>query len=54
MIQYRVMVKTGHMLKGGTIVDAPIINAPVPRGTQRRLVIQRCTKQRRGMRGGLG
>ena len=24
----RVMVKTGHMLKGGTVVDATIINAP--------------------------
>lgn len=24
----RVMVKTGHMMKGGTIVDATIINAP--------------------------
>ena len=24
----RVMVETGHMLKGGTIVDATIINAP--------------------------
>lgn len=24
----RVMVQTGHMMKGGTIVDAAIINAP--------------------------
>ena len=24
----RVMVQTGHMMKGGTIVDATIINAP--------------------------
>ena len=24
----RVMVATGHMMKGGTIVDATIINAP--------------------------
>ena len=22
------MVQTGHMMKGGTIVDAPLINAP--------------------------
>ena len=25
---HRVMVQTGHMMKGGTIVDATIINAP--------------------------
>ena len=28
----RVMVETGHMLKGGTIVDATIINAPSSTG----------------------
>ncbi len=31
----RVMVQTGHMMKGGTIVDATIINAPSIRAFQK-------------------
>ena len=47
----RVMVQTGHMMKGGTIVDATIINAPAPQITPRRPVTPKCTRQKRGMSG---
>ena len=50
----RVMVQTGHMMKGGTIVDATIINAPAPRRMHKKRVIQRCTRRKRAMNGALG
>ena len=43
-----VMVQTGHMMKGGTIVDATIINAPRIR---RKPEIRKCTKRKREMSG---
>ena len=47
----RVMVQTGHMMKGGTIVDATIINAPAPPRMHQRVVIPKCTRRRRGTNG---
>ena len=49
----RVMDQTGHMMKGGTIVDATIINAPVPPRMRKKPVIRKCTRRRREMNGGL-
>ena len=50
----RVMVQTGHMMKGGTIVDATIINAPSSTKMPRNPVIPKCTKPRKETNGGLG
>ena len=42
----RVMVQTGHMMKGGTIVDAIIINAPSSTKMQIKLGIGKCTRRK--------
>lgn len=43
----RVMVQTKHMMRGGTIVDATIINTPVPPKAPRNPVTLKCTKPRK-------
>ncbi len=40
----RVMVQSGHMMKGGTIVDATIINAPSSTKMRRRSVTLKCIR----------
>jgi len=50
----RVMVQTGHMMKGRTIVDATIINAPAPRKTRRRSATRKCIRRKRAISGNLG
>ena len=50
----RVMVQTGHMMKGGTIVDATIINAPSSTKNAEKSRDPECTKPRKGTNGGLG
>ena len=47
----RVMVETGHMLKGGTVVDATIINASRQERMPKSREIWRCIKPRRAMSG---
>lgn len=42
----RVMVQTGHMMKGGTIVDATIINAPSSTKTRRRSATRKCIRRK--------
>ena len=42
----RVMEQTGHMMKGGTIVDAIIINAPSSTKMQIKLGIGKCTRRK--------
>ena len=43
----RVMVQTGHMMKGGTIIDAPSFMHPVPPRMQRKSVTRKCTRRKR-------
>lgn len=50
----RVMVQTWHMMKGGTIVDATIINAPSSTKTRRRSATRKCTRRKRVMSGNSG
>ena len=51
----RVTVQTGHMMKGGTIVDVrPSSMPPAPRRMQIKPVIRKCTRRKRGMSGDLG
>ena len=40
----RVMVLSGYMMKGGTIVDVTIIDAPCSTKRRRRHAIRRCTR----------
>ena len=47
----RCLVQTGHMMKGGTIVDATIINAPSSTKMQLKPVTSKCTRQKRGTSG---
>ena len=47
----RVMLQTGHMMKGGTIVDATIINAPSSTKNGRKSGIRKCTRRKRAMSG---
>ena len=47
----RVMVESGHIMRGGTIVDATIINAPSSTKNAKRSAIPRCTRQRRATNG---
>ena len=50
----RVMVQTGHMMKGGIIVDATIINAPSSTKTWRRGSTLKCIRRKRAMSGNSG
>ena len=50
----RVMEETGHVMRGGTIVDATIIDAPSSTKMLKRSGTRRCTQPRRGINGGLG
>ncbi len=47
----RVMVQTGHMMKGGTIVDAPLSMLPTPPRMRKKPVIRKCTRRKRVMNG---
>ncbi len=49
----RVMMATGYMMKGGTIVDVTIITAPCFTKDAEKPVTQNCTRPGRGMNGGL-
>ena len=51
----RVMVQTGHMMKGGTIVDATIINAPSStKNAEKKPVTLKCIRRKRAMSGSSG
>jgi len=50
----RVMEKSGHMLKGGTVVDAAIINAPSSTKNARKARNPECTRPKKEMNGGSG
>lgn len=47
----RFLEQTGHMMKGGTIVDATIINAPSATKMPKEKVIRKCIKPRKGING---
>lgn len=50
----RVMVKSGHMMRGGTIVDATIINAPSSTKNARRERDPEMHQTKKGASGVLG
>ena len=49
----RVMVQSDHIMKGGTIVDATIIDAPSSMKIRRKHAIRRCTRPEKATYGAL-
>ena len=49
----RAMVQSGHMMKGGTIVDATIIDVPSSAKNARKHAIRRCTRPEKATCGAL-